>query len=111
MFQAQPPPPAPPPPAPRLVHLPAGFHAAAAARRAAQELGALVIVEDELPTLPTPAEPISFKGLRLRAGHLLLPPGVWAPGALPVPVWMDPSVVRSGGNVVNRVYTFGGAGF
>jgi hypothetical protein len=98
-------PPAMSAPPPGLPVLPAGFSAERAARRAARELGgAVVVVEDDLLPLPPSAPPLRLGWFRFSDGAL--PPG---PSALPA--WMDPGVVRAGGNVVHRTYTFGGTNF
>jgi hypothetical protein len=71
--------------------------------------GAVVVVEDDAPRLsPLPAQ------WKLLAGRVRLSaPG--APSLLslspPIPQWLDTSVIRSGGNVVHRVYSFGGVSY
>ena len=95
------------PPNPPAIHMRApspGFNLALVAKRAAKEMGAIVVVEDELPVLPLIAPRLSLG--RFRFHDLALPPDFIA-----MPVWMDPSVTRSGGNVVNRVYNIGSVGF
>lgn len=91
---------------PRLPAAPAGFDVGRAARLAARELGATVVVEDELPRLPPPPPSFRLGWARFWLGGHPLPPN---PGALPD--WMNPAVTRAGGNVVGRSYTFGGVGF
>lgn len=108
-FLPQAPPPAQVVPAPkgvRLGYLGVGFDATLAAKRAAREMGATVVVEDEFLALPILPAGRHWGVFRWRSSENPL-----ALGALPTPVWMDPSVTRSGGNVVNRVYGFGGVGF
>lgn len=71
--------------------------------------GAVVVVEDEALHL-IPLQPQrKILGGRLRFSASGLP----SPLALspPIPEWMDPSVIRSGGNVVHRNYSFGGGAF
>lgn len=69
--------------------------------------GAVVVVEDEAQNLNVAP---SLRTLLLRRVKLMasgLPPSFpLSPGA---PAWMDPNVVRSGGNVVHRIYAFGAA--
>jgi hypothetical protein len=80
-------------------------------RDAMRETGATVVVEDALPPLQEKApERIRLLGsnLRLHLAPRPLPPGE---GPVPLPVWADPSVIRQGGNVVGRIYTFGGGSF
>lgn len=94
--------PAPSPQTLRVGSVKAGFDIALASRRAAREMGATVVVEDDLLALPAlPAGP-RWGAFQWRYAEL-------AP--IPMPVWMDPSVTRAGGNVASRVYTFGGVGF
>lgn len=68
--------------------------------------GAVVVVEDEALRLPSMPTQKVFLGGRLKYSASSLP----SPLALspPIPPWMDTSVIRSGGNVVHRIYTFGG---
>ena len=94
----------PSPPAIRLVAPPLGFDSTRAAKRAAKEMGAVVVVEDELPAFPLIAPSLALG--RFRFHDLALPPNPMA-----MPTWMDPSVTRSGGNVVHRVFSIGGVGF
>ncbi len=88
-----------------------GFDPNLALRRMMVELGATVVVEGEFLDLPTLPSAPRVGPLRLRLGQDLLAPGQLAPGALPVPVWMDPSVTRAGGTIVGRSFAFGGAGW
>ena len=103
-------PPQVPPPAlrqaPRIPALPPGFDLRRVARLAARELGATVVVEDELPALPPPPPTFRLGWARFWLGGQAMPPN---PAALPD--WMNPGVTRAGGNVVARTYTFGGAQF
>ena len=71
--------------------------------------GAVVVVEGEAIYLATLPDTVRVGGRRLNLfiGRSLLD----RMGPLGPPVWNDPSVIRSGGNVVHRVYTVGGAGF
>lgn len=94
----------PTPPAIRLVAPSLSFDVARAAKRAAKEMGAVVVVEDELPAFPLVSPNLSLG--RFRFHDVALPPNPMA-----MPVWMDPSVTRSGGNVVHRVFSIGGVGF
>ncbi len=71
--------------------------------------GAVVVVEDEaqrLNTLPSLRSMLQNRVKLMAAG--LPAPFSLSPG---MPVWMDPNLVRSGGNVVHKVYGFGGASF
>ena len=68
--------------------------------------GAVVVVEDEelhlnaLPSLRT------FLKTRMRLMRAGLPyPPIFQ---VPIPEWVDPNVIRSGGNVVHRIYPIGG---
>lgn len=106
-------PPAPPaaiygPPAPQMKGLKAqsaSFSTARATREALRQMpGAVVDVEDEAPVFLAKLPP----SLRLFKGGLRVFAGT---GTSPMPVWMDPNVTMSGGNVVGRVYSFGGGGF
>lgn len=94
-----------PKPPPRLV-APAGFDPKRAARVATREVDATVVVEDDLPSIPALPPSLRFGLFRFRWGVDALPPTPFG-----LPTWMDPAVTRSGGNVVNRVYTVGGVGF
>jgi hypothetical protein len=72
--------------------------------------GAIVTVEDEAITFlaQMPA------GLKLLNGGLRLFSGKEPPTfpmTPPMPVWMDPAVTMSGGNVVQRLYTIGGGSY
>ncbi len=110
-------PPLPPPelcgpPAPALRGLAPrsiSFSTARAARLAAREMpGAIVTVEDEAPTFLTQMPPsMRLGGLRVFSGK--------EPPVFPVtplmPVWMDPTLTVSGGNVVNRLFTLGGGNY
>lgn len=71
--------------------------------------GAVVVIEDEAPRLPALPAQKTFLGGRLKYAAAGLP----SPHALtpPVPPWMDPTVIRSGGNVVHKIYTFGGVSY
>lgn len=71
--------------------------------------GAVVVVEDEAQRLNTLPSLRSMLQNRVK----LMATGLPAPFSLSpgLPVWMDPNVVRSGGNAVHKVYSFGGAGF
>ena len=72
--------------------------------------GAVVVVEDDAPTFLNRIPPgLRFSALKLR---------LFASGEKPMfpvtpamPVWMDPNITVSGGNVVHRVYAFGGGNF
>ena len=71
--------------------------------------GAVVVVEEEglrmnaLPSLR------SFFELRMKLMNAGLPfPPVFG---TQVPLWMDPNLIRSGGNVVHRIYSFGGVSY
>lgn len=72
--------------------------------------GAVVVVEDETPVFLTRLPP-SFRfapwNLRIFGGQ----EQIGLPGTAPMPVWMDPTITVSGGNVVNRVFAFGGGNF
>lgn len=76
----------------------------------ARELpGALVVVEDEvirINTLPSLRTLLKLR-MNLMAAGLPFPPLF----AGPMPEWVDPTVIRSGGNVVHRIYSLGGARF
>jgi hypothetical protein len=53
-------------------------------------------------------------GLKLLNGGLRLFSGKEPPTfpmTPPMPVWMDPAVTMSGGNVVQRLYTIGGGSY
>jgi len=81
------------------------FSLAKATRAALREMpGAVVLIEDDSPAFLTKIPPT----LRLLHGNLRLFTGG---GTSPMPVWMDPNVTMSGGNVASRVYSFGGGGF
>ncbi len=96
------------PPAPQLKGVKphsSAFSLAQASRAALREMpGAVVVVEEDAPALLTKLPP----SLRLFHGSLRLFAGT---GPSTMPVWMDPNVTMSGGNVVNRIYSFGGGGF
>lgn len=95
------------PPVPQAIRIAtpsSGFDVARAAKRAAKEMGAVVVVEDELPAFPLIAPSLALG--RFRFHDRALPPNPMA-----TPTWMDPSVTRSGGNVVHRVFSIGGVGF
>jgi hypothetical protein len=66
--------------------------------------GAVVVVEDELPRFNQKLNTgvVVFDG-KLR----FLKPVLGQSYGLPVPVWMNPNVVMSGGNIVQRSYAFG----
>lgn len=83
-----------------------------ATRAALREMpGAVVVVEDEAMAFSTLLPPSSKLGkVNLRFHHGLDRP-VMANPTLPLPVWMDPTVTVSGGNIVNRVYPLGGGSF
>ena len=105
----QPPPAAlcgPPAPVIKGLKVPsASFSTARAIKAALREMpGAVVNVEDEAPVFLTKLPP----SLRFLGGGLRVFAGT---GTLAMPVWMDPNVTMSGGNVVGRVYSFGGGGF
>jgi hypothetical protein len=111
VFDATPPPPFPGPgiqlvkALPRASPLPPWV--SGGVRAILRELpGAVVVVEDTAPTLP--ALPAQRKILGGRWKYFT--PGLPSPLAMatPVPAWMDPSVIRSGGNVVHKIYSFGG---
>jgi len=71
--------------------------------------GIVVVVEDNMPEY-LPKRPVR---LDLFHGGLRLV-GSQRPGFsnyVPAPDWMNSSVTRAGGNVVQRTYTFGGVGF
>lgn len=108
------PPPGPMPPAPKVLRLGSptqGFDVGRAAKFAAREMGATVVVEDFLFAFP-PLPPSLRLGLfRWRNGDSDPVPSALAPPAQTFPAWMNPSVVRAGGNVVGQVYGFGGAAF
>jgi hypothetical protein len=102
------------PPAPALKHAKprsAAFSVPIASKVAAREMpGAIVAVEDESVTFLTqmPA------GLKLMNGGLRLFTGREQPTfpmTPPMPVWMDPSVTMSGGNVAQRLFTIGGGSY
>jgi hypothetical protein len=69
----------------------------------------VVVVEDEALGLNPLPSLRSILVLRMK----LLAAGLPSPLSLSsgIAVWADPSVIRSGGNVVHRVYTFGGASY
>ncbi len=96
------------PPAPVLKGMKArspSFSLERATHAALREMpGAVVVVEEDGPAFLAKLPPT----LRLFSGGLRLFSGV---GTSPMPVWMDPNVTMSGGNVVSRVYSFGGGGF
>lgn len=99
------------PPAPALKRIPpisAPFSLERATRAALRELpGAVVRVEEDAPSFLTQLPP----DLKLLHGKLRLFTAEGGPTftATPaMPVWMDPSVTISGGNVVHRVYALGG---
>lgn len=72
--------------------------------------GAVVVVEDEAPAPVGQARAsVDFLRGRLR----LIAAGAQVPfTATPgMPVWMDPTVVRSGGNTVHKVFALGGGLF
>lgn len=99
------------PPAPKVLrvgHAGPGFDRTLAAQRTAQELGAMVVVEDTFLALPTLPASAHWWFLQWRNGDGTLP---LAFGPQAGPMWMNPSVVRAGGNVVNQVFGFGGVGF
>lgn len=111
-----PPPPAPlcGPPAPALKGATphsASFSLARATRAALREMpGAIVTVEDEAATFMADLPP----ALKLLRGNLRLFTGRDQPAfptTPPMPLWMDPSVTMSGGNVVNRLFTIGGGNY
>lgn len=66
--------------------------------------GAVVVVEDEAVPLQVLPSLRSQLGGRFRLFGTGSPPQT---GPV-VPDWMDPTVIRSGGNVVHRVYSIGG---
>jgi hypothetical protein len=71
--------------------------------------GAVVVVEDEvvqLNTLPSLRTLLKLR-MNLMAAGLPFPPIF----AAPIPEWADPTVIRSGGNVVHRIYSLGGVRF
>ena len=71
--------------------------------------GAVVVVEDEalsLNVLPTLRSWLEVRMKLMSAGRPF--PPIFQ-GTLPE--WSDPSVIRSGGNVVHRNYTLGGTRF
>jgi len=114
-----PPPPAPAakicgPPAPAIRGIaPAslGFSLDRVTRNALREIpGAVVVIEDEAPAFlnKLPAN-LRFSALNLRVFGGRDQPIF--PGTPPMPVWMDPSITVSGGNVVHRVFTLGGGSF
>ena len=80
-------------------------------RAALREIpGAVVVVEDDAPTFLNRLPP----GLRFSPWNLRLFSGrenPAFPSTPPPPAWMDPNVTISGGNVVHRVFTFGGGNF
>lgn len=89
---------------------PAALHTPGGRRALLRSLpGAVVVVEDEAPRLGARPGALALEGLGLRlflgGSRTFLGPGV------PAPVWNDPTVVRSGGTVVHRVYPLGGVGF
>jgi len=87
------------------------FSLARGTKAALREIpGAVVVVEDETPIFLTRLPP-SFRfapwNLRIFGGN----DQVGRSGTPPIPMWMDPNITMSGGNVVNRVYSFGGGNF
>lgn len=102
------------PPAPALKGVAprsASFSLARASRAALREIpGAIVMVEDEAPTFLTQMPP----SMKLLRGHLRVFSGQdqpTFPATPPIPVWMDPAVTTSGGNVVNRLFSVGGGSY
>jgi len=71
--------------------------------------GAVVVVEEEAFGLSPLPSLRSILVLRMK----LLAAGLPSPLSLSsgIAVWADPSVIRSGGNAVHKVYSFGGASF
>lgn len=118
MLLAAPLPPTPPaligPPAPAIPGLVPGsaaFSATKSGRLALREMpGAVVVVEDEALRIDLVADPgLRFGRHRLRMfGSAELPVFPFTPS---MPVWMNPSVLVSGGNVVHKVFSFGGGSF
>ena len=88
-----------------------GFSLARGTKAALREIpGAVVVVEDETPVFLTRLPP----SLRITPWNFRIFGGqeqVGFPGTPPMPVWLDPNITMSGGNVVNRVYSFGGGNF
>lgn len=71
--------------------------------------GAVVVVEDEalrLNVMPSMRSWLEVR-MKLMAAGLPFPPIFQGP----LPEWVDPTVIRSGGNVVHRIYNLGGVGF
>ncbi len=89
---------------------PAALHTPAGRRTLLRGLpGAVVVVEDEAPRLSRPLRGLALEGLGVRL--FLGGSRTWVGAGVPPPVWNDPTVTRSGGNVVQRVYPLGGIGF
>jgi hypothetical protein len=71
--------------------------------------GAVVVVEDEVLKLNVLPSLRSFLLIRMRLMDAGLPfPPIFDS---PIPIWMDPATVRSGGNVVHKIYSLGGVQF
>lgn len=71
--------------------------------------GAVVVVEDEaihLNVLPSLRSILEVRMRLMGAGQPF--PSIFDG---PLPEWTDPTVIRSGGNVVHRVYALGGIRF
>jgi hypothetical protein len=87
------------------------FSLSQASKVALREMpGAIVVVEDDAPVFLTKLPP----SMSLLRGHLRLFSGTQQPPfsvTPPMPVWMDPSVTTAGGNVVNRIFGFGGGNY
>jgi len=89
----------------------ASFSLPRATRIALREMpGAVVTVEEEAVRFMTDLPP----AVKLLRGNLRLFTGRTQPvfpATPPMPLWMDPSVTTSGGNVVNRLFTIGGGNY
>lgn len=94
-----------------VVPVSAAFSLPRGVRDALREVpGAVVVVEDTAPVFLTQLPPHRrFRPLNVRVFGGPNPPIF--PGTPPMPVWMDPSITISGGNIVHRVFTFGGGNF
>ena len=71
--------------------------------------GAVVVVEDEVIRLNVLPSMRTFLKLRMQ----LMAAGKPFPAIFnaPIPVWADPNVVRSGGNIIPKSYPLGGVSY